>query len=485
MPAVNRLAAWDWRLVVPVVLLLVAVEVVVGAAAATNPWPVAGFAVALLTVVLLLSSGRALFLTVFVVKPFIDMLWFAGWRAGDTTLNAQSVVSVCVFVVATVILVIRRVELPKGLFIAVATFMASNAVALLLTPSLPRAIDGAMSVVCALPLVFVVPTLVAELPAPKRLLRMFLVVVGIVYVTILLQPLGLLAYRSFDSGGIQRATGLYYHPWDVARYLVVAMPLLLVALADKSTFGAERWAYRALFLATVAVTYFTFLKMAWIAVLVEVLLWFVLTRQPRKALLIGALVVLIVAFPARDFVFTVFGDLGKLGSTETRGQALSGRVTIWEGYLAGLRDASPEELLIGQGFEPASMVKEGAMTHNDYLRVLVMNGIVGFVAYVALIVVAMRVLLQSVGVLSRKRGTEWRIGVAVGCMFAAYLLMGVTADTSSYPSLTLYLWLLLGLVRGYAQREAAESRFAPAMLDAHADRPATLGDRSAAFEEIW
>jgi len=89
---------------------------------------------------------------------------------------------------------------------------------------------------------------------------------------------------------------------------------------------------------------------------------------------------------------------------------------------------------------------------------VIMNGIIGLLAYASLILAALHMLRKAVRRLARRRGIEWRIGVAVQCLFLAYLAMGLTADPSSYPSITLYLWLLLGLVVGYArQRTSAEA----------------------------
>ena len=65
----------------------------------------------------------------------------------------------------------------------------------------------------------------------------------------------------------------------------------------------------------------------------------------------------------------------------------------------------------------------------------------------------LRTLLDAVKTLAARAGIEWRIGLAVTCILAAYFLMGITADPSSYPSMTLYLWLLIGLVIGYARLE--------------------------------
>ena len=441
-------------LVVGGLALLVAAVVLGAGAAAVGPWVVAGVLAAGFAVVFLLSSGRALFLTVFVAKPFIDMLWFARFGPEDTGLNAQSMVSIAVFLVAFIIIVLRRVQLPTGLFVPMAAFVLANAVALLLTPSLPVGADVFLRIVCGFPLVFVVPVIMQELPGPRRLLQLFMVVIAAIYVTILLQPLGILPYRSFEDSGLSRATGFYYHPWDVARYLVIAMPLLLVLLEERATRGAERWAYRVLLAATLVVTYVTFLKAAWIVVLLEVVVFYWLVGKHRRALLVFAVIVLVVAFPAREATFQVFGDLAKLGDPRHRGEALSGRVSLWSTQWDTLAAAGPLELLIGQSLSPPVMKETGRAIHNDFLRIMIMNGIIGLLAYAALIFAALHVLRKAVRRLARKRGIEWRIGVAVQCLFLAYLAMGLTADPSTYPSITLYLWLLMGLVLGYARREA-------------------------------
>ena len=404
-------------------LLLLVAGVVLGAgAAAVGPWVVAGVLAAGFAVVFLLSSGRALFLTVFVAKPFIDMLWFAKFGPESATLNAQSLVSIAVLMVALIIIVLRRVQLPSGLFVPMAAFVLVNAVAVMLTPSLPEGANVFLRIVCGFPLVFVVPVIIDELPGPRRLLQLFMVVIAAVYVTILLQPLGVIPYRSFEDSGLSRATGFYYHPWDVARYLVIAMPLLLVLL--------------------------------------EIVVFYWLVGKHRRALLVFAVIALVVAFPARQATFQTFSDLAKLGDPQHRGEALSGRVSLWSAEWASLEAASPLELLIGQGLSPTVLQETGAAPHNDFLRIVIMNGIIGLLAYASLILAALHMLRKAVRRLARKRGIEWRIGVAVQCLFLAYLAMGLTADPSSYPSITLYLWLLLGLVVGYARRrESGEAAF--------------------------
>jgi hypothetical protein len=414
-------------------------------------WATIGGLVAAVAVGFLFSSTKALLLTVFVAMPLIDMLWFAGTDVAGVSVNAQSMLRVVVFGVTLMVAAMKRIAPPRILLLPMVAVVLINLWALANTPQLGYATEYLIRIICGFPLVFVVPTIVSQLPAPTRMLQLFLAVMALVCVTVLLQPLGIMPYTNVD-GGYSRATGFYYHPWDVARYLVITVPLLLAMLDKPFKYFSRQWPYLALVLAVLAVDYFTFLKAAWIAVLVQILLWLVLSGRWPVAL--GVLIVTsaLVAFPLRSGFLSVFSDVWQLSDAGTRGQALSGRVFVWSQYWEGLRSTTLDRLVLGQSYQPTSLGAGQVAPHDDYLRILVMNGILGILAYFWLIIAAAVSLGRSVNELAKQKGIEWRIGIGVQCLLAAYLLMGLTADPSSYPALTLYLWLLIGLVRGYAAR---------------------------------
>lgn len=455
---------WDRRAAIVAFLSVAAVAALVGFAyTRLGFWVIIGALTTGAATFYLLSSPRALILTVFVAKPIVDMLWFAAADVAGLSLNASSVLSVVILVVAAVIIIIRRIALPRLLFIPMMAVLATNVWALVSTPSLAYGAEYLVRIVCGFPLVFLVCAMAEHLPGPRRMLQLFAVVMAFVCFTVVLQPLGLLPYTSFEVSGLARATGFYYHPWDVARYLVIAVPLVLALLDSREQHASgARLFYWALLLALLVVTYFTFLKAVWIAAFCEILLWLLLTGRPRAAALTLVLVVFLAAFPGRDLITSVFSDLWKLPDPESRGQALSGRVFIWSEYWTGFRSMGLREILFGQGFRPAGWVETGRAVHDDYLRILVMYGVVGLLAYASLMVATVVALARAVTRLASRRGIEWRIGIAVQCLLLAYFLMGITADPSTYPSLTLYLWLLVGLVLGYARLETRQERDADA-----------------------
>jgi hypothetical protein len=446
--------------VIPVVALVVLADLIVAYVyVLVGFWPALGALIAIAAAVLLFTSPQALILTVFFAKPLIDMLWFASSSVAGVSLNAQSILSIVILFASLMFLLTKRVSVQRSLAIPMVALLLTNIWAVFFTHNLPYASEYLIRIVCGFPLVFVVPEIVSLLPEPRKLLNVFFVVLAFVCVTVLLQPLGLMAYTSFDDvgGTIGRATGFYYHPWDVARYVVILIPLLLAAL-DES--GRKRITSSALYvvllLLALITTYVTFLKAAWIAVLFQILLWLFLTGRQRVAFLVLGATVLLVALPLRAGFASVFSDLWKLGDESTRGQALSGRVFVWSEWWNGLRSSGIGDILFGQGYLPPGMGSSNRAAHDDYLRVLVMNGALGLIAYFWLIIAAMRAVSRAVAELAERRGIKWRIGLAVQCLIAAYLLMGITADPSSYPSLTIYLWLLIGLVIGYTRTGEVE-----------------------------
>lgn len=444
-----------------VVLVVLADLIVAGVYVVIGFWPALGALVAIAAAVLLFTSPQALILTVFFAKPLIDMLWFASSSVAGVSLNAQSILSIVILFASLMFLLTKRVSVQRSLAVPMVALLITNIWAVFFTHNLPYAAEYLIRIVCGFPLVFVVPEIVHLLPEPRKLLNIFFMVLTFVCVTVLLQPLGLLPYSSFDDvgGTIGRATGFYYHPWDIARYVVILIPLVLAALDESGRKRITSSAlYAVLLLLGLITTYVTFLKAAWIAVLFQILLWLFLTGRQKAAYFVLGATVLLVALPLREGFASVFSDLWKLGDESTRGQALSGRVFVWSEWWNGLRSSGIGDILIGQGYLPPGMGSSNRAAHDDYLRVLVMNGAIGLLAYFWLIIAAMRAVGRAVAELAERRGLEWRIGRAVQCLIGAYLIMGITADPSSYPSLTIYLWLLIGLVIGYARVGAQEEK---------------------------
>jgi hypothetical protein len=424
------------------------VSVSFGVVAATAP---PAYAIGLLVLAFALAavvmSPAALIVFVFVLKSVVDVFWFVQVPVGAGTLSPQAILSVIVPFVAVAVLLAKRQKFATELAAPLAVWVVSNVGAALLTGSPLAALDVFFRVCGGLVLIPLVPAVSDSLPLPRTIVRAFLGVIALTWLTVVAQPLGLIPYTSFDTGGISRATGFYYHPWDVARYLFVAVPLLLHMLADQGISSAERWVYRALLVFAVVVTFLTYLKMAWIVVLVQIAAWFLLQRRPRMAVAIVLLVAMVAAYPGAEVLGRAFYDLDKLTNEERQGEALSGRVSIWSVYLERYESASLVNQMVGSGFVPPAQTTARRQSHNEYLRVLVMNGILGVLAYMVFLGAISTFIWRS-RVHFSQQGRTWYAGLgsATLCVFIAYALSGITSDTGSYPSFTWYLWILVGLL---------------------------------------
>jgi hypothetical protein len=408
--------------------------------------------VATVATVALLFSPTAMLVVVFVVKAVIDMLWSVRVRVGPTNLSPQAFIAIIGPVLVLLSGLSRRATRWNPLLPAALVFVSANAVAALRTGDVMRALDGFFSTAGAMAFVIALPLLRDRLPSSRTLVTAFLAVQFLVLATVLAQPLGLLPYTSLDAPGIVRATGLYYHPWDVARYLFAVVPLTLLMLDEARPHRIARWALRVLFALALVVTFYTFLKMAWIVVVAEIALWYWLTDRRRLALAAVAVVVLAAAFPGGEIMGRAFYDLNRLTDAETQGQALSGRVFIWQTVAEHAATYGPVEWAIGEGFRPAVEQSLGLAVHNDYLRAVVMSGVSGLVALLYLLLSAARWASRiRVEMMRRGRAFEAGLASAAACMLAAYALSAFTSDTSTYPTFTWYVWIIMGLVIAGAQ----------------------------------
>lgn len=96
-----------------------------------------------------------------------------------------------------------------------------------------------------------------------------------------------------------------------------------------------------------------------------------------------------------------------------------------------------------------------AAAHNDYLRLLVETGIVGFSAYVVLLLG-----LARLGIRARKAATDGYFGhIATGfvCLLAAYVLMSFTDNLFNHGGVQWYFWAYAGVIAAIL-RQRGEGR---------------------------
>lgn len=398
-------------------------------------------------ILLSLASADGMFLAAFAAKPLVDALWLMRASIGGVQLNAQSAIGVALPLVAVAITAWAGVRLSRYLLLPMAAFALVAVQGATVTHPLVDGVEGFFRACGALALfaVFVARPLNARHVRPWMIA--FLAVVATAMLPVLGQLVGLVPYTSRE-GAFLRATGFYYHPWDVARYLLVAVPLALLVFDDPASSRRQRLASGVLLAALALATYATFLKLAWILVFAEVLAWSIATRSRGRTIALVTLALGAVVL-ASDTLGAVFYDVGKLFDPAVRSQALSGRVYLWQHYLAWWLDAPMRIKLLGGGFAPAIVSNLKYAPHNDAMSLLVHLGLLGLITYAWLMGSLVAVVARARKAVADFRASRWfhrHFALAALMVIASYLASGLTTDAWTYPSLNWYVWILGALV---------------------------------------
>ncbi|MGW4291828.1 O-antigen ligase family protein [Micromonospora chersina] len=274
--------------------------------------------------------------------------------------------------------------------------------------------------------------------------RRLAVVAGVVVVAAVvhcvlawLQVAGVLPYSFyFELPGqkIGRASGGYYHPMSLGRLLMFAVFLIYVLGDRLRVRAAVRYALIALFVATgvVSLHRFTIVCLAVIVVAFEARRlrgWRAGMTRRRLPLAVGAAVVVVAAVAGALSSATIRNKahvtLTEVGSLDVRSDTfMHGRGAIWNDVAEILHRSPLDVWLFGFGYEPWDM-------HNDWLRVLVIWGVVGVGLTIAVLVGLYRLIRAQLS-------PAGRLPLAV--LYATLVLFGLTQKPLAYPY---FLWLFV------------------------------------------
>ncbi|MDX6323867.1 MAG: hypothetical protein QOK15_221 [Nocardioidaceae bacterium] len=228
-------------------------------------------------------------------------------------------------------------------------------------------------------------------------------------------------------GGFRRATGTFDHPNPLAIYLTFLL-VMGVALFP--------WVHRPWRLPLAAmlgcggvVLLLTYTRSAWIAALLGVLVVGALqSRRLVVATFVGVLGVILLV----PSVLSRFSDVGQAQYTGAAGDSLTWRFQYW-GQLLHLAQSSP---LTGIGLKVVQLeTVDGKNAHDDFLRAYVEMGLIGLLAYVALMVALGLTALAAL----RSATTGLERGIAVG-FAGTYVSFALLSTVSNILSQTVLLW---------------------------------------------
>jgi len=249
------------------------------------------------------------------------------------------------------------------------------------------------------------------------------------------QVLGVVGGLSGDAGGgpaglLGRLTGPFDHPTTYARYLLVVV-LLGLAVLPVVRRRAARWSLAGAVALGGLLLVATLTRGALVAGLVGALVLVVVQRRP--GLLLGLVAVgaaAVVAVPGAAARFAAAGS--------SSGDSLSWRLQYW----AELLPLARQRPLTGIGFDGVRGLTEAAkLPHNDALRMLVETGVLGLLAYAAVLLSLVGVGLRAVR-RTRAGSLEHATGAAATAVAAAVV---VASSAANLITGVVVLWYVMAL----------------------------------------
>ena len=452
-----------------------------------------GSFILLLMLIYLLDNpvkGIILFLS---TKCIFDMFWFIKLPVADLfELNVQRIIGILFPLIILGVFVLKKRNFFKTfnttLGKLILLYIAFNFLAIFFAPSTSRALVLFSKIIGSYILFFVFVVAAFTEKDLRKLIHYFLIFLWIPLGIAFLENFGLVSFSSFvqNTGYIfssvgevyaTRLVGLYSHPFDVVRYLVVAFPLTLWMLSTEQN-PSRKFFYNINLVFLSLAMWRCFYRTGWVILALQLIFWLKM-RKKHKTMLAVILICVCVVLMNINF----FGDFYKsllvlLHPSEPEiMSAFSGRFVIWSFHLAKFAQSSTIERLFGHGlgcdreiyFELSDIIGGDAdnrsSAHNDFVRALSETGVLGLGTYLLLLI------LLGKSLWSRIKQTQdlslRRFGQAVLLIFLGFLLLSNVAGPAKNPSIAWYLWGLSGFVilgKGFKQEttqnkgEKGESR---------------------------
>ncbi len=224
----------------------------------------------------------------------------------------------------------------------------------------------------------------------------------------------------FTSGGFDRYQGTFSQPNPFAIYLTM---LIVMGAALLPHLTPRVRILMVLFMAaSIVCLYHTYTRSAWVATVIGIVAVAVIGRRKvLGATLVACLVVGLIAVPT---ISQRFADLASVaGGTSVNAQGNTSNSLVWRfSYWSQVLPLANDNPITGIGLKMSSFMTDQAKEpHNDFLRAYVETGVVGALAYFALLISMIMVARQGL----RESGPGFDRSIAVGfagCVIAFVLI---------------------------------------------------------------
>ena len=245
-------------------------------------------------------------LYVLTAKPLIDLTWrWEFMEIVNQRVNPQAILAgLVIFLNAIVVVFGSRKPQHFRLVLVLCGFATLSVV---LTPT-SWGVNELIRLFAGVSFFFSTGIAMSEKEIFDRFCRAFLMALCVPLSLSLLQVVGVLPFEYWDwldNQDIGRASGTYQHPLEVVFFLVYAIPLGLYRWDHCGKATTERKFLLIFFALAFLGLVFTFHRSGWIALSLEVGVWFALKKQVKK-ILFAVLVLAVLAVAFSDWVSLLY-----------------------------------------------------------------------------------------------------------------------------------------------------------------------------------
>ena len=250
---------------------------------------------------------------------------------------------------------------------------------------------------------------------------------------------------SMFSDILTRATATFGNPNVLGQYLILLIPMALSYVATRRK-KMGRLGFIAAVMMILALV-FTFSRGAWLGVMIAVAIFVVIyNKRVLKALPLFAVAIPLIVFLIPDVIVERFASIGNVADGST-----AYRLNIWEGVLEMIK----AHWITGVGFGESAFEHTYQMyaigntvtaqhAHSLYLQILSTLGVVGFAAFIGIVISLIRLVLDGFfGMYKCKSGT---ILLGYGAGIVAFLICGMTDLVWYNNRVALFFWIIIGLM---------------------------------------
>ena len=385
-----------------------------------------------------------------VFKPLVDLTWNGpSIDIMGAKLNIQGGLALGTFVVlGTYVLLVERPKITASVGWLLA-FAAVNCMSFLLGTKNGVACADFLRVISGIPILILGKHVFCDRQVVRRFTLVFLAVLIVPYSLAFLQHIGVIkwGYHTTLLGEeVFRITGGYMHPFGLSRYLYIAVPLIFLIWTDSKSLKTKTLLFCSFCLAGIF-TVLTLFRMAILVFSSQCILW-PWFRKKRFTTITCAFVLIVAGIISEGLNKGLFTEqYQKLSQSRKMEKVFNYRGAIWMGYVDLYQSGSNFQRLLGYGMYTDASKFQLAYNenldisndaHNDYIRILVENGLLGLICYLGFLLT----LFSSIRKAVHKSRSEFARNYAIVAqiILISFLIMSIT--TRPTEEVTCFWYLL-------------------------------------------